>query len=188
MERDPSRVTRVTFWVDWSGPASAMGAVLTTVTTTVSVSVPPRPSSTRRMKAYVPLLVAVKVGMGSFSSDRVTPGGAVHVYVRVSPSGSNDRRPSSTTRTFLTAFASTPASAVGGRLTTDTVTSSTSVPPKPSSTVRANMYVPAAVGVKEGVAVLAPARATSAPAVWFQEYVDGSPSGALDPAPFRVPR
>src|SRR3989337_2357017 len=76
-----------------------------------------------------------------------------------------------------------PASAVGSRLTTVTVIWSTSVPPRPSSTVSWNVYVPAAAGVKDGVAVFAPVSATAGPVVWVQEYVSGSPSGSVDGVP-----
>src|SRR5881628_1487873 len=70
----PVRVTTSFFRTDWSGPGSAAGRRLRTVTTSASVPLLPSLSRTVRVNPYVPALVGVNVALAVVSPERVTAG------------------------------------------------------------------------------------------------------------------
>jgi len=156
------------------GGTSAKG---TTVTSTVSSSVPPRPSSTTTWKVSVPVVDgALNDGVAVFAPVSVTAGPPVwlQAYVRVSPFGSLLSVPSSATPAapMLVANAA-PASAVGGTFGWTSVTLTTTVSAglvtEPSPTTRRKVSGPVTFGaVNVGLAVAAPLSVTLAPPVCVQ--------------------
>src|SRR3990172_11768585 len=75
---------------------------------------------------------------------------------------------------------------MGFRLSTVTVTEVSSDPPKPSSTVRLNPYVPSSVATKAAVAVSASVRVTFGPPTCLHAYVNGSPSSSTLAVPSKT--
>ena len=118
------------------------------------------------------------------SSVTASPPVCAHWNVSGSSSGSELPEPSNSTRSPASTCRSSPASAVGIRLLTDTVTSSGSLSVFPSFTTREKFSAPGASGaMNEGRSVSAPSSVTSSPPVCVHRNVSSSPFGSELPEP-----